>query len=232
MSCSGRVSVTRAGPAPPIKGVVVKQLNVKPALLVATIFACGTLASLDCAGAETTHAKLARPGNPASVAHATERKKHSRAGGVASRRTATRSSIVSGKSHSRRQAAVKRDRKTRVTANRQAGHGKKHERLASRERSSRAHATMSGLASFYSDDTQTASGEAFDKRRLNAAHPSLPFGTRLRVTNIRNGRSVTVRVNDRGPFANGRIVDVTLAAAEALGMVNEGIVKVALEVVR
>jgi rare lipoprotein A len=91
---------------------------------------------------------------------------------------------------------------------------------------------MSGLASYYSDDTQTASGEAFDKRRLNAAHPSLPFGTRLRVTNIRNGRSVTVRVNDRGPFANGRIVDVTLAAAEALGMVNEGIVKVALEVVR
>jgi rare lipoprotein A len=214
----------------------VKQLNVKPALLVATIFACGTLASLDCAGAERTHAKLARPGNPASVAHATERKTHSRAGGVASRRTATRSSIVSGKSHSRRQAAVKRDRKTRVTANRQESHGKKHERLASRERSSRAHAAahgaMSGLASFYSDDTQTASGEAFDRHRLSAAHPSLPFGTRLRVTNVRNGRSVTVRVNDRGPFANGRIVDVTLAAAEALGMVNEGIVKVALEVVR
>jgi len=91
---------------------------------------------------------------------------------------------------------------------------------------------MSGLASFYSDDTQTASGETFDKHQLNAAHPSLPFGTRLRVTNVRNGRSVTVRVNDRGPFANGRVVDVTLAAAEALGMVNQGVVKVALEVVR
>jgi rare lipoprotein A len=211
----------------------VKQLNVKPALLVATIFACGTLAPLDCASAAAAHAKLARPGNPASVARATERKTHSRSGiGVASRRTATRSSSVGGKSQSRRQFAVKQDRKTRVTANRQASHGKKHERLASRERSSRTHAAMSGLASFYSDDTQTASGEAFDRRRLNAAHPSLPFGTRLRVTNVRNGRSVTVRVNDRGPFANGRIVDVTLAAAEALGMVNEGIVKVALEVVR
>jgi len=211
----------------------VKRVNVKPALLVATIFACGCLASFDCAGVQAAHAKLARPGNPASVARAAERKTHGRAGGrVASRRGATRSSIVSGKSHSRRQLAAKQDRKPHVATSRQARHGKKHERVASRERSSRARVAMSGLASFYSDDTQTASGETFDKHQLNAAHPSLPFGTRLRVTNVRNGRSVTVRVNDRGPFANGRVVDVTLAAAEALGMVNQGVVKVALEVVR
>jgi len=211
----------------------VKRVNVKPALLAATIFACGCLASVDCAGVQAAHAKLARPGNPASVARATERKTHGRAGGkVASRRGATRSSIVGGKSHPRRQLVAKKDRKPHLAANRQARHGKKHERVASRERSSRAQVAMSGLASFYSDDTQTASGEAFDKHQLNAAHPSLPFGTRLRVTNVRNGRSVTVRVNDRGPFANGRVVDVTLAAAEALGMVNQGVVKVALEVLR
>ena len=91
---------------------------------------------------------------------------------------------------------------------------------------------MLGLASFYSEDTETASGDRFDKHGLTAAHPTLPFGTRLRVTNVRNGRSVTVRVNDRGPFVGGRIIDVTLAAAEALGMVNAGIAKVTLDVVR
>jgi len=58
------------------------------------------------------------------------------------------------------------------------------------------------------------------------------FGTRLRVTNVRNGRSVTVRVNDRGPFKPGRVVDITLAAAEALGMVEAGVVNVTLDVVQ
>jgi rare lipoprotein A len=91
---------------------------------------------------------------------------------------------------------------------------------------------MLGLASFYSDDRETASGERFDRHRLSAAHPSLPFGTRLRVTNVRNGRSVTVRVNDRGPFVHGRVIDVTSAAAEALGMVDVGVAKVTLDVVR
>jgi rare lipoprotein A len=91
---------------------------------------------------------------------------------------------------------------------------------------------MLGLASFYSEDTETASGDRFDKHGLTAAHPTLPFGTRLRVTNVRNGRSVTVRVNDRGPFVGGRIIDVTSAAAEALGMVNGGLAKVTLNIVR
>ena len=90
---------------------------------------------------------------------------------------------------------------------------------------------MLGLASVYWEDTETASGERFDKHQLSAAHPTLPFGTRLRVTNVRNGRYVTVRVNDRGPFVKGRVVDLTLAAAEALGMVNEGIAEVTLDIV-
>ncbi|PJG50749.1 septal ring lytic transglycosylase RlpA family lipoprotein [Bradyrhizobium forestalis] len=88
-----------------------------------------------------------------------------------------------------------------------------------------------GVASFYSD-TETASGEKFDKNELTAAHPTLPFGTKLRVTETSSGRFVTVRVNDRGPFVRGRVVDISPSAAEALGMVDKGITNVRLEVVR
>lgn len=88
-----------------------------------------------------------------------------------------------------------------------------------------------GVASFYSD-TETASGEKFDKNELTAAHPSLPFGTRLRVTDVSSGRFVTVRVNDRGPFVRGRVVDISPSAAEALGMVDRGVANVRLDVVQ
>ncbi|OAF17976.1 MULTISPECIES: septal ring lytic transglycosylase RlpA family protein [Bradyrhizobium] len=88
-----------------------------------------------------------------------------------------------------------------------------------------------GVASFYSD-TETASGEKYDKNELTAAHPTLPFGTRLRVTDVSSGRSVTVRVNDRGPYVRGRVVDLTPSAAAALGMEDKGITNVRLDVVR
>jgi rare lipoprotein A len=88
-----------------------------------------------------------------------------------------------------------------------------------------------GLASFYTEGTQTANGERFNTHDLTAAHRTLPFGTRLRVTNVATGRSVTVRVNDRGPFIPGRVVDVSYSAAETLGMVGKGIAKVKLDVV-
>jgi rare lipoprotein A len=88
-----------------------------------------------------------------------------------------------------------------------------------------------GVASFYSD-TETASGERFDKNELTAAHPSLPFGTKLRVTDVTSGRFVTVRVNDRGPFVRGRVVDISPSAAEALGMVDKGVANVRLDVVQ
>jgi rare lipoprotein A len=88
-----------------------------------------------------------------------------------------------------------------------------------------------GVASFYSD-TETASGERFDKNELTAAHPSLPFGTKLRVTDVSSGRFVTVRVNDRGPYVHGRVVDISPSAAEALGMVDKGVANVRLDVVR
>lgn len=92
-------------------------------------------------------------------------------------------------------------------------------------------AASHGLASFYSD-TETASGEKFDKSELTAAHPTLPFGTRLRVTDVSSGRFVTVRVNDRGPFVRGRVVDISPSAAEALGMVDKGVANVRLDVVQ
>jgi peptidoglycan lytic transglycosylase len=89
-----------------------------------------------------------------------------------------------------------------------------------------------GVASFYTEDEWTASGERFNTHAMTAAHPTLPFGTKLRVTNVTNGRSVVVRINDRGPFVPGRVVDLSGSAAESLGMVERGIVKVKLDVVQ
>jgi rare lipoprotein A len=97
---------------------------------------------------------------------------------------------------------------------------------------SAASASSYGVASFYKDDTETASGEKFDPQQLTAAHRTLPFGTRLRVTNVETGRSVTVRVNDRGPYIAGRSVDLSYSAADTIGMVERGVTKVKIEVVR
>jgi len=88
-----------------------------------------------------------------------------------------------------------------------------------------------GLASFYEHDLETASGEKFDPHKMTAAHPTLPFGTRLRVTDVTTGRFVTVRINDRGPFVPGRIVDVSYTAAEKLGIIERGVAMVKLDVV-
>ena len=77
---------------------------------------------------------------------------------------------------------------------------------------------------------KTASGEIFDARGMTMAHPTLPFGTKVRVTNLRNGRSVVVRVNDRGPFIGHRIADVSQAAAETLGMLKRGVAKARIEI--
>ena len=95
--------------------------------------------------------------------------------------------------------------------------------------------TQSGLASFYGPahaGKRTASGGRFDHRELTAAHPTLAFGTRLRVTNLSNGRAVTVEVTDRGPHVKKRIVDISLAAAQALHMQQKGITRVKVEAFR
>ena len=90
-----------------------------------------------------------------------------------------------------------------------------------------------GLASYYGrehDGRRTASGEMFDMNEMTAAHRTLPFGTRVRVTDLANGRQVTVRINDRGPFRRGRIVDLSYAAARKLGIVGRGVAKVRVAV--
>jgi len=94
------------------------------------------------------------------------------------------------------------------------------------------HPYQVGAASWYGDYFQgktTASGEPYDMNDLTAAHPSLPLGTRIRVTNLRNGRAVILRVNDRGPVVNGRIIDVSYGAAQILGMSGTGVQRVRLD---
>ena len=91
-----------------------------------------------------------------------------------------------------------------------------------------AKSVQSGGASWYGPGfhgRRTASGERFNSRALTAAHRSLPFGSRVRVTNERTGRSVVVRINDRGPFVGGRVIDLSKAAAQAVGISGVGKVK-------
>jgi len=93
--------------------------------------------------------------------------------------------------------------------------------------------TFRGIASFYGYDwagNKTASGQRFNPEAMTAAHRSLPFGTRVRVTNTRNGRSVVVRINDRGPYIRGRVIDLSLGAARVIGMTGSGIAPVQIEV--
>lgn len=83
-------------------------------------------------------------------------------------------------------------------------------------------ATQTGRASWYSSTNRTASGERCNPHALTAAHRWLPFGTEVRVHNVKNGRSITVRINDRGPYAGGRIIDLSKAAADRLGLIQAG----------
>ena len=90
-----------------------------------------------------------------------------------------------------------------------------------------------GMASYYADalnGNATASGEPYNKDDMTAAHRTLEFGTLVKVTNIDNGKSVTVRINDRGPHTKARIIDVSGAAAAKLGLLDSGTAKVSLEV--
>ena len=89
-----------------------------------------------------------------------------------------------------------------------------------------------GIASFYSTGIKTANGEHFDPGQLTAAHRTLPFGTRLQVTNMETGKTVMVRVNDRGPYIDGRVLDLSLYAAESLGIIDQGVAKVHMAIVQ
>ena len=88
-----------------------------------------------------------------------------------------------------------------------------------------------GMASFYADKyvgRKTSNGEKFNQNKLTAAHKTLPFGTKVKVTNLSNGQSVKVRINDRGPFIQGRIIDLSKKAAKKIDLVNAGVTKVTI----
>ena len=94
----------------------------------------------------------------------------------------------------------------------------------------------SGKATYYGShykaSRKTASGKAYDKNKLTAAHKTLPFGTIVRVTNKKNGKSVDVEITDRGPFGPGRIIDLSLAAAKELDMMKSGVVPVIVSILK
>jgi len=92
-----------------------------------------------------------------------------------------------------------------------------------------------GMASYYADEfngRQTSNGEIYDMHQMTAAHKTLPFNTKLRVTNTESGKSTIVRINDRGPFKDNRIIDLSLAAAKQIEMIGTGTARVRLEVVQ
>jgi len=96
------------------------------------------------------------------------------------------------------------------------------------------HPAQVGVASYYGHEfhgRKTASGEIYNENKLTAAHPRLPFGSTVKVVNLSNNKSVVVRINDRGPFVSGRIIDLSYRAAQVLEFVNRGTAKVKLEIV-
>lgn len=103
------------------------------------------------------------------------------------------------------------------------------------EMSSDPGSVQEGQASYYAHKfhgRQTASGEIYDENQMTAAHKTLPFGTRVRVTNLANGKKAIVRINDRGPFVKGRIIDLSYQAAGELDCITQGVVGVRVEVLR
>lgn len=100
--------------------------------------------------------------------------------------------------------------------------------------SAKVGATFTGKASYYADKFEgksTASGEPYKASKLTGAHRTLPFGTVVRVTNTSNGKSVDIKINDRGPFAEGRVVDLSKAAAQKIDMIKAGVVSVSVKVI-
>jgi rare lipoprotein A len=153
---------------------------------------------------------------------------------AASLAACAQSSVVTQKSELRasQQASVDHDRTTSSMMKRRVAAVRKHTPFAPRRDAADTKTASHGVASFYTEGTKTANGEKFNTLDMTAAHPTLPFGTKLRVTNVASGQSVTVRVNDRGPYVRGRVVDVSYSAADALGMVGKGVAKVKLDVVQ
>ena len=151
--------------------------------------------------------------------------------GYTKRKSAQKSNRASGK-----RVAHTRSKKKQTTA-RAPEHKAPAERKAATERRPKSlanegplGAVLSGLASFYWEPQRLATGGWFNPNAMTAAHKSLPFGTKVRVTHMGNGKSVDVKINARGPYVAGRIIDLSKAAAGVLGMQNQGVAKVKVTV--
>jgi rare lipoprotein A len=196
------------------------------------------MSSMGCTGTSCVDVRAGRTQFEAPLILAARARKFMRLLAVplaaASLAACAQSSVITQKSELRasRQASLDQDRTTSSMMKRRVAAVRKHTPFASRRNAGDVKTASHGVASFYTEGTKTASGEKFDTLEMTAAHPTLPFGTKLRVTNVASGRSVTVRVNDRGPYVQGRVVDVSYSAADALGMVGKGVAKVKLDVVQ
>jgi rare lipoprotein A len=197
------------------------------------------MSSINCAGVSCVEIETSRIdrdavlGSAAAVGNVVRLLAVALAGGLLA--ACAQSSVVSRNSGllaPSRQASLQRDRTPSFVAPARVASAKRHTPFARHKNAAGTQPASHGLASFYTEGTRTASGEKFDTHELTAAHPTLPFGTRLRVTNVATGRSVTVRVNDRGPYVPGRVVDVSYSAAQSLGMVGAGVANVKLDVVQ
>jgi rare lipoprotein A len=196
------------------------------------------MSSIDCAGTSCVELKANHVPGASPVSAAGVRKivrLFAAALAAATLAACAQSSVVTKNSQfgvDARLASPGHNRTASFPTNRHVASAKKHTPFAPPKNAAETQTASNGVASFYTEGSRTASGEKFDTNELTAAHPTLPFGTRLRVTNVATGRAVTVRVNDRGPYVPGRVVDVSQSAANALGMVGAGIAKVRLDVVQ
>ncbi len=117
-------------------------------------------------------------------------------------------------------------------ATKTATYGKKAKKVASAKKSKKSYSGGggSGIASYYWQPQRVASGGWFNPNALTAAHKTLPFGTMVRVTNLNNGKSVTVKINDRGPYIKGRVIDLSKRAAQVVGMTGSGVARVSMQI--
>jgi rare lipoprotein A len=159
------------------------------------------------------------------TAHASDTSKKS----YSKRKASTNRAHYTGKKSARTTKSY-RSRSAKRTRTRTAGKVTHMQRHAHANARARGHA-LHGVASYYWQPQRVASGGWFNPRAMTAAHKTLPFGTRVKVTNKRNGRTVHVTINDRGPYIGGRIIDLSDAAAGAIGMKGAGVVPVSVEVV-
>ena len=188
------------------------------------------IAHLTSDQATTSTYKSRRVGKAAAQKRRVSRKHHR----AARSRVSTRSVVAQrSRQAKRRNAGSYAYRSRRITED--AAPAKVAQSASrARKRSARSApvgARLTGMASYYWQPQRVASGGWFNPKAMTAAHKTLPFGTRVRVTNKRNGRSVEVTINDRGPYVGGRIIDLSDAAAGAIGMKKAGVVPVEVEVV-